>query len=624
MSVFIFIATSVILTGLIVVVCKLTFGEKKQKNTTKLLVWKSEKNVFFWSAIVLAVFFASLGFGLLYESVSDVLGDFRKIVGIAYVEKAVSHENEVAFMWACILHALVAAIGVMIACYAKGWANRLKIRLSQENLELEALREKEYAIESGLPEKYQKLVCEHENDIQQLDVCEKNYKSLQVQFEKLSAENQKLQNSAANSERRDKLLELIRAERDSLKARCEEQEYDIKILNSQLQIEKVEKEIAQTQISLYLSQEKNDCKENAERSEEEMPILDDQENLRDYAFYEGVYDSFPSETIKEKLYEIRNEQKNMIQEKTAAYSVYQFNVDGSIVEGRKVTKAVIKQAIGAFNAECDLLISQVKFYNIERIKNRIVWSYNKINKENEATNVEISEGYLQLKLDEVSAVFEYTRKKKEEADYAKEQRAIAREEARVMKELEEERARIEKEQTHYENRLARLEEQLAAEESEPRKELIKETITAVKEEIVDLDKALKEVDYRQANQRAGYVYVISNVGSFGEGVYKIGMTRRLQPEDRVDELGGASVPFRFDTHAMIFSKDAPALETALHNEFRERRVNMVNGRKEFFRVPLDEIERVVNKYHDKTVKFDYTPIAEQYRETQKLIERSSV
>ena len=100
--------------------------------------------------------------------------------------------------------------------------------------------------------------------------------------------------------------------------------------------------------------------------------------------------------------------------------------------------------------------------------------------------------------------------------------------------------------------------------------------------IKDIEKAIADIDYRQANMKAGYVYVISNIGSFGPNVYKIGMTRRLDPQDRVDELGDASVPFNFDVHAMIFSDDAPALEAALHRAFEDRKINMVNTRREFF------------------------------------------
>ena len=137
-------------------------------------------------------------------------------------------------------------------------------------------------------------------------------------------------------------------------------------------------------------------------------------------------------------------------------------------------------------------------------------------------------------------------------------------------------------------------------------------------QVSKIDKNLADIDYREANQRVGYVYVISNIGSFGENIYKIGMTRRLNPQERVDELGNASVPFNFDVHAMIFSKDAPALENALHHAFDDRKVNMVNKRREFFNVSLDEIEKVVKENFDGSVEFEKTALAEQYRETLKI------
>ena len=153
----------------------------------------------------------------------------------------------------------------------------------------------------------------------------------------------------------------------------------------------------------------------------------------------------------------------------------------------------------------------------------------------------------------------------------------------------------------------------------------KEAENKKKEEIIqslsDIDTKIKDIDYREANQKAGYVYVISNVGSFGENIYKIGMTRRLEPQDRVDELGDASVPFKFDVHAMIFSDNAPALEAALHRAFEDRKLNMVNTRREFFYVTLDEIKQVVKENFDKTVEFIDFPDAEQYRTSLKMREQ---
>ena len=150
------------------------------------------------------------------------------------------------------------------------------------------------------------------------------------------------------------------------------------------------------------------------------------------------------------------------------------------------------------------------------------------------------------------------------------------------------------------------------------KEDLQIKLNELRQKIEEVDAAVKDVDYREANERAGFVYVISNIGSFGEGVYKIGMTRRLDPMERVRELGDASVPFSFDVHALIFCDDAPKLEAALHREFEDRKVNLVNQRREFFRVSIEEIEEVVKKNYDKTVDFVSVPDAEQYRESEAM------
>lgn len=123
--------------------------------------------------------------------------------------------------------------------------------------------------------------------------------------------------------------------------------------------------------------------------------------------------------------------------------------------------------------------------------------------------------------------------------------------------------------------------------------------------------------------RCGYVYIISNIGSFGEGVFKIGMTRRLDPEDRIRELSNASVPFKYDIHAMIYSEDAPALETLLHNVFDSKKINKVNGRKEFFKVSLTEIEDKVRE-QGLDVQFITIPEARDYRETLRMEEQSRI
>ena len=194
-----------------------------------------------------------------------------------------------------------------------------------------------------------------------------------------------------------------------------------------------------------------------------------------------------------------------------------------------------------------------------------------------------------------------------------------REAAKLARELEAERRKLEKEQSHYENALAKLNEQLAT-ASAADQGAIEERKAQIEKQLEKIDMAFRDVDYREANQRAGYVYIISNIGAFGENVYKIGMTRRLDPMDRIDELGDASVPFKFDVHAMIFSEDAPGLEAALHNAFADKKLNFVNQRREFFNVSLDEIKKVIRDNYEKSVEFIETPPAEQYRESLLLRE----
>lgn len=230
--------------------------------------------------------------------------------------------------------------------------------------------------------------------------------------------------------------------------------------------------------------------------------------------------------------------------------------------------------------------------------------------------ISISNEYYQAKVDELHLAFEYRQKKQAEKEEQREARAALREAAKLQKEIEEQRKAINKERNHYQNALLSVLKQIESSPT-PSDELIQKK-NELESQLGIIDTKIKDLDYREANQRAGYVYVISNIGAFGENIYKIGMTRRLNPQDRVDELGDASVPFNFDVHAMIFSDNAPALENALHKAFEDRKVNMINHRREFFNVTLDEIKEVIRQNYDKTVEFIDVPDAEQYRESLKM------
>ena len=314
------------------------------------------------------------------------------------------------------------------------------------------------------------------------------------------------------------------------------------------------------------------------------------------------------------MLEIRDQQKDMIKAKNAVSVSHSRTVNGSEAKGKKMVADMQKLLLRGFNSDCDVIVEHVTYSNIEASEKRITASRDAISKLGDMMSIGITAGYYRLKIDELHLAFEYAQKKQDEKEAQKEARAQMREAAKLAKEIETARLKLEKEQTHYQNALSKLDTQLANASDEDRP-----AIEAKREQLVQqldkIDKEFKDVDYREANQRAGYVYIISNIGAFGENVYKIGMTRRLDPMDRVDELGDASVPFDFDVHAMIFSDDAPKLEAALHNAFADRKLNFVNQRREFFNVSLDEIKRVVKENFDKSVEFTEIAPAEQYRES---------
>lgn len=345
--------------------------------------------------------------------------------------------------------------------------------------------------------------------------------------------------------------------------------------------------------------------------------LDNQILLQEYGIYSPVYDFANSELYKTRLESIRYQQKRMITNGTAAKCSQIWTLNGSVSKGRLMTEQNIKQVIRCFNDECDVLVSKVKFNNVSAFIDKMKKSADILNKMNLQNAIEITEEYISLKIEELQLAYEYAVKKQEEKEEQKRIREQMREDAKLLKEIEESRREIEKEQHHYTNALIKINRQMEN-CSDTEREVLIERKAEIEGHLEELNVALKDIDYREANKKAGYVYIISNIGSFGENVYKIGMTRRLDPMERVDELGDASVPFKFDVHAMIFSDDAPKLETALHHAFENKKVNMVNGRREFFNVTLDEIEDVVKRNFDKTVEFTRVPQAEQYRESVRL------
>ena len=347
-----------------------------------------------------------------------------------------------------------------------------------------------------------------------------------------------------------------------------------------------------------------------DKLKKEAVFFEDAIIFQEYGLYTPRYNFVTAQEYKDRLDVIRDKQKQMIKADKAINGAQNWTVNGSKSKGNKMIKDMKKLFLRAFNSDCEDAISHVKYSNYDMSEKKIRQSADTISKLGNSLSINISPQYLNLKIEELALAFEYQMKKQDEKEALKEARAEQREAQKLAREIAEQRKKLEKEQTHYESAYSKIIKQLK--ETPDDQDLIAKR-NELEAHLQDIDKAMKDVDYREANQRAGYVYVISNIGAFGENVYKIGMTRRLEPQDRVDELGSASVPFNFDVHAMIFTDDAPALEAALHRAFEDRKVNMVNPRREFFNVTLDEIKEVVKKNYDKTVEFIDLPDAEQYR-----------
>lgn len=386
-------------------------------------------------------------------------------------------------------------------------------------------------------------------------------------------------------------------------------ELEKEIANQNNQISKLQKEISKRETSI------NKLDQTISEKKSEIIWLDDEILVQEFGLYQPQFDFANSLDYKERLAEVRARQKDLIKDKKAVSGATNWTVNGNASQGKKMVSDTQKLLLRAFNSECDELVSKVKYTNFDASLNKIHKSAEAISKLGTTMDIAITKKYLDLKVKELRLAFEYQQKKQEEKEEQKAARAEMREAARLQKEIEAQRKKIEKEQTHYQTAYEKLLRQL---EEDPDNIDLLAKKSELENQLTDIDKAIKDIDYREANQRAGYVYIISNIGAFGENVFKIGMTRRLDPQDRVDELGDASVPFNFDVHAMIFSDDAPALEAALHKAFEDRKLNMVNTRREFFNVTLDEIKEVVKKNFDKTVEFIDVPDAEQFRVSQKM------
>ena len=347
-------------------------------------------------------------------------------------------------------------------------------------------------------------------------------------------------------------------------------------------------------------------------------VLEETLLLESFALYVPKFKLNASHEYKTRLDTVRERQKVMIKSGEAATGNLGWQVNGSKAEGRKLVSDMIKLVLRSFNNEADYCVDNVKFDNIELGEKRIRQSFEACNKLGRVMAVRLSDEYLNLKLDELRLAHEYQVKKQEEKEEAKRIREELREQQKLEQEIRAAREKIAKERKHFTAALREFNLRLEKATDEEDRALLLAKIAEMEASKAALDNEEKLIDYREQNAKAGYVYIISNIGAFGEDVYKIGMTRRLEPMERIDELGDASVPFGFDVHALVFSDNAPALEAKLHERFAAGRLNKVNGRKEFFRADIAEIEAVIRANYDAVVEITREAPAEQYRESLRM------
>ncbi|MGI2103624.1 DUF4041 domain-containing protein [Shewanella frigidimarina] len=321
----------------------------------------------------------------------------------------------------------------------------------------------------------------------------------------------------------------------------------------------------------------------------------------DSTVYSKLVNSRELKDIESKLHQSKARLKEMVGKKTACICSIgsDVRVNGKKSEATKLFNREVKLRLRCLDNEFKAASALVAWNNINRLIQRTTDTFNEINVSGTTVKTYLSNEYLKLKTEEFRLSYELNQLNLEIKD-------IEREEAKILREAEREEGRIiaaaekaEKERIIMEKLVA---EELAKLESSTEEQKALYKLHQQELEILR-EKERRAISLAQLT-RAGYVYVISNEMSFGKGVCKIGMTRRADPNDRVKELGDASVPELFDVHAFVFTEDAPTLEKYLHNSFAEQRVNLVNNRKEFFYVmPADVIEKL--ERYDKSININY-------------------
>lgn len=350
----------------------------------------------------------------------------------------------------------------------------------------------------------------------------------------------------------------------------------------------------------------------------EIRSIESEEIAKEVALYDPVFDYETSQEFKDKILDLRKSQKLMISNKTALSCSTTWYVENSKSKGQAMVNRQIKLGLRAFNNEADAAISNVRWNNYEVMKARIIKSSEAITNLLKSQQITFVSKYVLLKLEELRLTHQYREKLKEERDHASELRRLAREEKQLLADEANARKDEKKFQTLLEKATAKAQESFGSE-----LEKLQEEITKLNGQLSEATSRAERAKSMAEQTKAGFIYVISNIGSFGEGIVKIGMTRRLEPMDRVRELGDASVPFTFDLHALVYTENAPSLEKELHKRFSDYRVNMVNSRKEFFRVPLSQVKEALKELKPD-IDFYEDIEAQEFKQTLEVLAKKDI
>lgn len=363
----------------------------------------------------------------------------------------------------------------------------------------------------------------------------------------------------------------------------------------------------------------NGLDKELEQLKADLALAREEEDIQTYGLYEPHYDFETATAYKERLDEIRRRQKQLVKDKKAAWGKPNMTLNGDARKGQAMINDNIKQIIRTFNTECDVTIRKVKHSNIEASEKRIRKSYETLNRLNERLGVRIQPEYLNLKIEELYLAYEYEVKKQEEKELLAEAREREREERKLRQKLEKEKNKFNRENDRITKELDDAEAKLQSADDDEKAKL-EAQIAELKAALEKNNEEIEKIDKWEETPGAGYVYIISNIGSFGEDVFKIGVTRRDDPEERIKELSNASVPFKYDSHVFIFSEDAYNLESSLHERFDKKRVNKINRRKEFFNISIDDVKEIVEENKASVHSFVEEPEAEEYYDSLKIAE----